>query len=132
MDSPLLVSFELVAAIFLLLLSAGAAALAINLYSLLRTGKMGSSWRVLIIASVLFALVQVLRFVEVSGWRDIEFLHLSSVVEIAFVLSLAYSFYLQRQIFIKSPHETQKDKNEQLTQEDEDEPVVLSAYERDI
>ena len=132
MIAPSLVSFEVLAALILFCFSAGAAALAINLYSLLRTGKMGASWRVLIIASVLFALVQALRLIEVSGWNYIEIFHLSSVVEIAFVLSLAYSFYLQRQVFVDSPHQTHKDKHQQAVDESEEEPVVLSAYDRDI
>jgi len=132
MNAPSLASFEVLAALFLFVLSAGAAAMAINLYSLLRTGKMGASWRVLIIASVLFALVQALRFAEVSGLHYIEIFHLSSIVEIAFVLSLAYAFYLQRRVFIDSPHESQKHKNEPKHDDDEEEPVVLSAYDRDI
>ena len=131
MNAPSLASFEVLSALFLFVLSAGAAVLAINLYSLLRTGRMGASWRVLIIASVLFALVQALRFAEVSGWHYVEVFHLSSVVEIAFVLSLAYAFYLQRQVFMSSPHDLQNDKDEHQDEND-DEPVVLSAYERDI
>ncbi len=84
-------------------LSVIAAALAINLYSLLRTGRMGASWRVLIIASVLFALLQAVKLVEsVSPTADA--MHVSSVIEVVFVLALAYSFWLQRQVFVEHHH----------------------------
>lgn len=131
MNAPSLASFDVLSALFLFLLSAGTAALAINLYSLLRTGRMGASWRVLIIASVLFSLVQALRLAEIRGWHYVEVFHLSSVVEIAFVLSLAYAFYLQRQVFMSSHHNSQNDEDDQKNENGE-EPVVLSAYERDI
>jgi hypothetical protein len=49
-----------------------AAVLAIDMYTLLRTGEMGKTWRVLIIASVMFALAQVIRMAELlTGARPI-------------------------------------------------------------
>jgi len=107
-------------------LSVGAAALAINLYSLLRTGRMGASWRVLIIASVLFALLQATRLVEaVSSAADA--MHLSSLIEVVFALALAYAFWLQRQVFVENHH---VEKSLNLGEEGELEPSEVSAYER--
>ncbi len=109
-------------------LSVGAAALAIRLYSLLRTGQMGASWRVLIIASVLFALLQTVRLVEAVS-HSANAIHFSSVVEVVFILTLSYAFWLQKQVFEEHFRAQRKD-----SEEDEDEldrePDALSTYER--
>ena len=76
-----------------------AAVLAIDLYALLRTGRSGSTWRVLIIASVMFALMHALRLAELLNFGGLRLTHLSEIVELMFVMALAYAFYLQRQIF---------------------------------
>ena len=113
-------------------LSVGAAAMAIRLYALLRTGQMGASWRVLIIASVLFALVQTVRLIEAAspGARS---LHFSSVVEVVFILALTYAFYLARQVFEEHhsyrPQTKERERDEEETESD-GEPAALSAYER--
>jgi hypothetical protein len=78
-----------------------AAVLAIDMYTLLRTGEFGKTWRVLIIASVMFALAQVLRMAELLNWRFSSY-GLSQIVELMFVLALAYSFFLQRQAFTQA------------------------------
>ena len=135
MTAPSLVSFDLLLALCLFVFSVGASLLALNLYSLLRTGKMGASWRVLTIASVLFALAQALRLAKASGWPHSEIFELIGVIDLAFVLALAYAFYLQRQVFVSAPHETQQIKaarREEPKNGDEDEPLVLSAYDREI
>jgi hypothetical protein len=105
----------------------GAAALAINLYSLLRTGRFGSSWRVLIIASVLFALMQAVKLAEITGVPYAASMHLSSIIELVFVLALAYAFYLQRQVFSEAHRISRQEEEE--TEADE-EKVIVSAYER--
>lgn len=77
-----------------------AAVLAIDMYALLRTGQFGKTWRVLIIATVIFALMQALRLAEMLNFQTFRGYHLSEVVELMFVISLAYAFYLQRSLFI--------------------------------
>ena len=109
-------------------LSVGAAALAIRLYSLLRTGRMGVSWRVLIIASVLFALLQTVRLAEAVS-PSVREMHFSSVVEVVFILALAYSFWLQKQVFEEHhyrPHPQESEEDEEADLE----PGALSTYER--
>jgi len=80
-------------------LSIIAAVLAIDMYTLLRTGQFGSSWRVMIIASVIFVLVQVLRLAEILHWEAFQVYALTQIVELVFVMSLAYAFFLQRRAF---------------------------------
>jgi hypothetical protein len=80
-------------------LSVVAAVLAIDMYALLRTGQFGKTWRVLIIATVMFALMQALRMGETLNLETLNRYHLSEVVELMFVISLAYAFYLQRSVF---------------------------------
>lgn len=75
-----------------------AAVLAIDMYALLRTGQYGRTWRLFIIASVLFVLFQVLQMVYVLR-GSLEAHRLSQVVELVFVMTLAYAFYRQRQLF---------------------------------
>lgn len=115
-----------VAAFLSFALSVGAAAFAINLYSLLRTGRLGASWRVLIIASVLFALLQAIKLLESVSPTANE-MHISSVVEVVFVLALAYAFWLQRQVFAEHHH---SEKPSFPTQEDDLEPSQVSPYEQ--
>lgn len=76
-----------------------AAVLAIDMYRLLRAGEYGKTWRVLIITSVMFALLQALRLAEFFNMHALDVEDLSQIVELAFVMSLAYTFYLQRQVF---------------------------------
>ena len=76
-----------------------AAVLAIDMYRLLRTGQSGNAWRVLIIASVMFALMQTLHFADLFNFVPLAGTHLSEIVELVFVMSLAYAFHLQRSSF---------------------------------
>lgn len=103
-----------------------AALLALNLYSLLRTGKVGASWRVLIIASFIFAVLQATRLLEVVFPLPDE-VPLSSVIELVFILALAYAFFLQRRLFVNS-EESANETDDALEAEGE-EPVV-SVYEK--
>jgi hypothetical protein len=87
-----------------------AAVLAIDMYKLLRTGEFGKPWRLLIIASVMLVLLQVLKMVEVLNWRGFEEAHLGEIVQLCFVMTLAYAFYRQRKIFsseFKADHAAQ-------------------------
>lgn len=128
-------SYDVVSALFSFLTSIGAAVLAINLYPQLRVGRTGASWRVMIIAAVLFALMQALRFCEIVGVPYMSALQLSSIVEMIFGLALAYAFFLQRQVFIEAQKEasTQKRRksDRQSAPEIEEEMPVVSAYEAD-
>jgi hypothetical protein len=76
-----------------------AAVLAIDLYALLRTGRSGSTWRVLITASVIFALMHALRLAQALDFDLPLLTNLSEIVELVFVMALAYAFYLQRKVF---------------------------------
>ena len=126
-------STDVVSALFSFFTSMGAAILAINLYPLLRVGRTGASWRVLIIAAVTFALMQVLRFCEAVGVPYMSGLQLSSIVEMVFGLALAYAFYLQRQVFIEAQHEAslrkRRKSDRQPARETVEETPVVSAYE---
>ncbi len=82
-------------------LSVIAAVLAIDMYTLLRTGEFGKSWRVMIIASVMFALVQALRMAEHLEWKFADY-GLSQIAELMFVMALAYAFFLQRRTFTRT------------------------------
>lgn len=120
--------FVCITALFSFVLSAGAAALAINLYALLRTGRVGASWRVLIIASVMFALSQAVRLAEVLNVPMAAELHLSSLIELAFSITLLYAFYLQRHVFMG---ETRVETHAELEAEEEaEEEQIISAYDR--
>lgn len=113
-------------------LSVGAAAMAIRLYALLRTGQMGASWRVLIIASVLFALLQTVRLIEAAS-SQARSMHFSSVVEVVFILALTYAFYLARQVFEEHHLNRPQARNRRHDDEEIDadaEPAALSTYER--
>ena len=110
-------------------LSVGAAALAIRLYSLLRTGRMGVSWRVLIIASVLFALLQTVRLAEAIS-PSVREMHFSSVVEVVFILALAYAFYLQKKVFEEHHYRPHPQESDEEEEEGDLEPGALSTYER--
>jgi hypothetical protein len=79
-----------------------AAVLAIDMYRLLRTAEVGHSWRILIIASVIFALTLALRLAENFDWGGLHLYQLSRFGEAMFVFALAYAFYLQRRAFV--PH----------------------------
>jgi hypothetical protein len=75
-----------------------AAVLAIDMYSLLRVGQFGRTWRILIVASVVFVLLQVLRMTDLL--LNVEAAHdLSQVVELVFAITLAYAFYRQRSLY---------------------------------
>ena len=128
-------SYDVVSALFSFFTSVGAAILALNLYPLLRVGRTGASWRVLIIAAALFALVQALHFCEVIGVPYVSALRLSSIVQMVFGLSLAYAFFLQRQVFIETQLEARTQKRRKSDRraepENEAERPVVSAYEAD-
>ncbi len=85
-----------------------AALLATDIYRLLRTGEVGRSWRILIIASVMSVVLQGLHLVEyLNGFRSSGYL-LSKIVELSFILALAYAFYLQRSIFSEAAKERKR------------------------
>ena len=115
-------SYSVISTLFCFLLSVGASAIAINLYSLLRTGEFGSSWRVLIIASVLYSLGQAVKLAEVCDVPYAQQLQLSSIVNLIFVLALAYAFFLQRQVFTEA-------RSSQSDEEEVEDDTVVSVYQ---
>jgi hypothetical protein len=85
-----------------------AAVWAVELYRLLRAGEGGRAWRVLIIATIVFAIQQLyaigrgLGFIEMSG--------VAEITQVVFVVLLAYAFYTQRRIFLyPQSHRTERD-----------------------
>jgi hypothetical protein len=105
-------------------LSIIAAVMAIDMYKLLRTGDFGKTWRLLIIASVMFALLQVVKLGEILNFRTSGY-HLSEIVELCFVMALAYAFYQQRRVFTGQSKKAHLDETDE---EAEDEaPYVLSG-----
>ena len=96
-----------------------AAVLAIDMYRLLRTAAVGQSWRIMCVASVLFAFTLALRLAENFGWGELDRYHLSRFSEVFFVLGMAYAFYLQRRAFSH-----RKEAREQKTVEDEENPAA--------
>ena len=125
------ISYVGLMALFTFLLSVSAATLAINLYSLYRTGRMGASWRVIIIATVMFALLQAVKLAELDI-SAVNALHLSSIIELAFVLLLLYAFHLQHQVFA-TEQRLRKDHDEGELEEPElegTEAHVVTSYDR--
>ena len=114
-----------------------AAVLAIDMYRLLRTGEYGRTWRLLIIATVIFALLQVLRLAETLEFRPLDISQLVQIVELCFVISLAYAFYLQRKLFTSattsSRRRTDNDYQDESEVGDDGEysPANYNAYEAD-
>lgn len=123
--NTLVPTYAVVSTLLCFLLSVGASALAINLYKLLRTGQIGASWRVLIIASVLFSLIQAVKLAEVCGVPYAASLHLSSIIELVFVLALAYAIFLQRQVFTEARRSSIEEDESDV---DEDETAAVSVY----
>ena len=79
-----------------------AAVLAVDMYRLMRTAEVGNSWRILCIASVLFALTLALRLAEFFDWGGLRSYELSRFGEAMFVFALAYAFHLQRKAFSRA------------------------------
>jgi hypothetical protein len=111
-----------------------AAVLAIDMYKLLRTGDFGKTWRLLIIACVMFALLQALKLAEVLNFHAMAQFHLSEIVELCFVMALAYAFYQQRRLFSRQSkvrreeeHESEDERDgheDEYEYDDETEPVA--------
>jgi len=97
-----------------------AALLATDLYRLLRTGEVGKSWRVLIITSVISVVLQGLHLVEYLNGQPPHGYPLTQVVELSFVMALAYAFYLQRSLFSSAAKERKRSHHEE---EDIDTPL---------
>lgn len=118
------------------IISVIAAVLAIDTYRLLRTGEVGNVWRILIVASVLFAFTLALRMAETFDWNALRQLHLSRVGELIFVSALAYSFYLQRRAFTHAKDLREAEAKPPVAvvprslreSRDEEEPDDLSRY----
>lgn len=99
-----------------------AAVLAIDMYRLLRVSESGRTWRILIIASVLFVFLQVLQIAETMLQLEIAN-QLSQIVALIFVIALAYAFYRQRAIYSyrsQLDSEVQEEDEEEQDTDDED------------
>jgi hypothetical protein len=82
------------------------AVLAIDMYSLLRVGESGRTWRILVISSVLFVLMQVLRMTEIILHLEIAD-KLGQITALIFAMAFTYAFFRQRAIYnCKSEHES--------------------------
>lgn len=93
-----------------------AAVLAIDMYALLRTGEFGRTWRILIVASVIFVLSQVL---DMSGHLlgSANAFKIGQVVQLIFIIAVAYAFYRQRQVYTRKLQRMQS-----FPEEDDDDP----------
>lgn len=78
-----------------------AAVWAVELYRLLKTGEIGKTWRVLIVATLVFAVHEILAMAETFGY--IERTLATDLTDLVFVFLLAYACYLQRRAFF-TPH----------------------------
>jgi hypothetical protein len=107
-----------------------AAVMAIDMYRLLRTGEFGRTWRLLIIASVMLALLQVLRMAETLEFQPIDISRLVQIVELCFIMTLAYAFYLQRKLFTNATTSSRRstDNVNTKTTADEAEYSLQSNY----
>jgi hypothetical protein len=108
-------------------LSIVAAVLAIDMYKLSRTGQFGASWRVLITASVIYALLQASHLAAQSVAAFGKFSH---IVELIFVLALTYSFYLQRRNFLNTSQLRDKDEYRGPERRSRDERAPHTGVER--
>ena len=109
-----------------------AAVLAIDMFKLLRTGGFGKTWRLLITASVMLVLLQVLRMAQVLNFRPVKEAHLAQIVELCFIMSLAYAFYVQRQVFNHEHKSSLEDDETEDIQNEDDESDADSDSSSDL
>ena len=64
----------------------------------MRSRESGRSWRILIVASVVFVLLQVLQLVEILLRLEIAN-QLGQVVALIFAMAFAYAFYRERALY---------------------------------
>ena len=75
---------------------------AVELYRLLRTGEVGRTWRVIIAATILFAVGEVLKFGEL--FEFLPRLGMFNYLHLPFIILLAYACYAQRKAFFMPQH----------------------------
>ncbi|MBI3920181.1 MAG: hypothetical protein HY318_02090 [Armatimonadetes bacterium] len=75
---------------------------AIELYSLLKTGEVGKTWRVVVIATLLFAVSEIEKFGET--YQYLPTLNLHEYLDLPFILLLAIACYMQRKAFFMPQH----------------------------
>jgi hypothetical protein len=86
--------------IAILFLSIFAAIICVELYLLLSRGILGSMWRTLTLAVIVFALAEVVAFGEAVGLIGVH--GLSQLLRALFVLLLSLSFWQQHKAFVKA------------------------------
>ena len=89
-----------VATIVIFFLSIFAAIVCVELYLLLSKGVLGSMWRTLALAVIVFALAEVVAFGEAVGLISVH--GLSQLLRALFVLLLSLSFWQQHKAFVKA------------------------------
>lgn len=89
--------------------------LAIQLYALLRTGTVGGTWRIIVGATALFGMGEILRFAGVWGFLDSLSSHVAAqIANFLFAALLAWALWIQRQAFYRpevyrfTPHHQRK------------------------
>jgi len=75
---------------------------AVELYRLLKTGEVGKTWRILIAATIVFALSEVLKFGELLDFLPPVGAY--SYLQLPFIVLLACACYLQRKAFFMPQH----------------------------
>ncbi len=85
-----------------------AAVWAVEMYRLLRAGEGGKAWRVLVIASVVFAVHELYSIGRGAGVFQFE--GIAEATSMAFAALLAYAFYTQRRAFFyPQSHRAERD-----------------------
>lgn len=75
---------------------------AVELHNLLKTGEVGKTWRVVTIATILFAVIEVIKFAELFQYFPV--LHIHEYLELPFIFLLAIACYMQRKAFYMPQH----------------------------
>lgn len=85
-----------------------AAVWAVEMYRLLRAGEGGKAWRVLVVASVVFAVHELYSVGRGTGIFQFE--GIAEATSMAFAALLAYAFYTQRRAFFyPQSHRAERD-----------------------
>ncbi len=93
---------RLIVQVFTFFVAIFATVWAVELHNLLKTGEVGKTWRVVTIATVLFAVIEIIKFAEMFEY--FPDLHLHEYLELPFIFLLAIACYMQRKAFYTPQH----------------------------
>ncbi|NCO93888.1 MAG: hypothetical protein COZ06_16905 [Armatimonadetes bacterium CG_4_10_14_3_um_filter_66_18] len=96
--------FSSLMALLCLLVAIFGVILAIQLYSLLKTGAIGQTWQIVIIAIGIYGVERILYFAQVWGFvGDFVLQPTRRALELLFIILMTVALYVQRRAFLK-PH----------------------------